>query len=84
MSTPQQIGGYTYRQHIAEARQASTLARRYIERILDEQPGPALAAVYLGRISLALGEIAEAIGELERIGRHVCAARLNRSEETSE
>jgi hypothetical protein len=80
MSTPQQIGGYTYRQQIASARQASATARRYVERILDEQPGPALAAVYLARIGLALGQITETFGELERIGRN---ARAHRGTEQS-
>lgn len=67
MTTPAKIGGYNYRQHIATARSADSTARRYITRLLDERPGPALAAMYLTRIGLALGDIAAAITGLEQI-----------------
>ena len=69
MSTSQLIGGYTYRYQIARTRCADHTARQYIGRLLDEHPGPALAATYIARIGLALGEISEAVDELERIGR---------------
>ena len=81
MSTPQQIGGYIYRQQISRVRSACNIARQHVARIFDERPGPALAAVYIARIGVALGEIADAIGELERIGRQSCDERLNRSAE---
>lgn len=83
MSTPQSIGGYVFRQQIARMRSADNTARQYVARILDERPGPALAAVYIARIGVALGEIAEAIGELERIGRQAGAARSNRCEDST-
>lgn len=69
MSTPQRIGGYTYRQQIARGNVAERTARQYTEKLLDERPGPALAAMYVARIGLALGEIADVLAELERIGR---------------
>lgn len=69
MSTPQRIGGYTYRQQIARGNAAEHAARQYTQKLLDEHPGPALAAMYVARIGLALGEIADVFGELERIGR---------------
>jgi hypothetical protein len=69
MSTPQKIGGYVHHENVARVRAANTTARRYVERLLDETPGPALTAMYLARVGLALGEISDATGELERIGR---------------
>ena len=69
MSTPKKIGGYVYRENVARVRTASNTARRYVERLLDEKPGPALTAMYLARLGLTLGEISDAVGELERIGR---------------
>jgi hypothetical protein len=80
MSTPQQIGGYTYRQQCVRAHNADRTALLFVCRLFDERPSPALAATYLARIGLALGEIADAIGELERIGQSASAQRSNRSE----
>jgi len=69
MTTPRQPGGYIYRQDINRARRATATARRYIERLLDERPAPALAATFLARIGLALGEIDESITSLEQIAQ---------------
>lgn len=69
MATHQKIGGYIYRQHIACCRAATAVARRHIQRLLDDHPGPALAAVCLARIGLALGEIDAAITGLEQIAQ---------------
>ena len=69
MTTPQKIGGYAYRQHIARARSAASTARRHLQRLLDERPGPALAATYLARIGLAIGEIDESLTGLAQIAQ---------------
>ncbi len=68
MATPKRIGGYIWRQEIVRARQAQRQARTFLQRILDERPGPALAAMYLAQIGSALAEIADALTEIERIG----------------
>lgn len=69
MATHAKIGGYNYRQHIAHARSANRHARRCIECIMDEKPGPAMATAYLVRIGLDLSEIEDAVSELDRIGQ---------------
>ena len=69
MSTAKRIGGYVYRQEVARVRAATATARGYVERILNEKPGPALTAFYLAHIGVALGEITEATADLDAIGR---------------
>lgn len=69
MSTAKLIGGYVYRQHVARVRSETARARGYIERLIDERPGPALTALYLAQVGLALGEIGDAVTSLDEIGR---------------
>ena len=69
MSTAKRIGGYVYRQEVARVRSATGKARDYVERILEEKPGPALTALYLAHVGIELGVITEAAGVLDEIGR---------------
>lgn len=65
--TQRRINGYIWRQEIARAQSANRSARSYCRRILDEQPGPALAAFLMAQIGLALAEIGEALAALKEI-----------------
>ena len=67
MATPRKLHGYIYRQELARARAANTEARAYTARILDERPGPALAALYVAHIGIALGNISDALNQLATI-----------------
>jgi lipopolysaccharide biosynthesis regulator YciM len=70
MPTRPLIAGYTWNRELARARSADNAARSYLRRILDERPGPALAAFYIAQIGIALGEIADALSTLEHICSH--------------
>lgn len=67
MVTPARPGGYNYRQQINRTRRANNHARGYVARLLEEHPGPALAAMYLAHVAVSLGEIADAVTQLEQI-----------------
>jgi len=68
--TKRKLGGYAFNYEITRARQACRGIRRSLKRIIDEKPGPQASAVLLTRAALSLGDIEEAIAELERIGKH--------------
>jgi len=72
MGTAPKPGGYNYRQQLNRARQANTRARDYVRRLLEERPGPQLAALYLAGLAVALGDNDNAILELEQIGKTLC------------
>jgi hypothetical protein len=73
MTTQPVAGGYVWRQEVATIRSSVREARGLLGRLLDERPGPALAALYLAQIGVALLRVLEAAEALERVGerKHV-------------
>jgi predicted Zn-dependent protease len=68
MTTRPIVGGYTWRQECSTIRASIQEARNLLGRLLDERPGPALAALYLAQIGVALLRVMEAAEALERVG----------------
>lgn len=62
-----QATGYVMRQEVNRAINANRLARMALQRILDEQPGPAAQAMLIAKTAAALGENLEALREIEQI-----------------
>lgn len=62
-----QTTGYVMRQEVNRAINANRLARMALQRILDEQPGPAAQAMLIAKTAAALGENLEALREIEQI-----------------
>ena len=67
--TKKRVGGYAFRQEIARARLANSRARAAVRRMVEEQPGPQLTALLAAKMANALGEILDALDEIERICR---------------
>lgn len=72
--TRRKIGGYIWYQAFHAAKGANGRARRALQRIVDERPGPTQMARYLAETSLALAESWEAIDKMERIASNNGAA----------
>jgi hypothetical protein len=70
VSDKPKVDGYLWHQKVNEIRQASNIANRALMRIVDERPAPAVISMYLLSISTQLGQILDAVGELERISRN--------------
>ena len=66
MTTKPVVGGYTWRQQVGIIRSSVQEARILLGHLLDERPGPALAALYLAQIGVALLRVLEAATVLER------------------
>ncbi len=66
MTTKPVVGGYTWRSEVKTIRNSVRDARALLEKLLHEHPGPALAALYLAQIGVALLRVLEAVGELEK------------------
>lgn len=59
------VGGYIWRSRCVVIRSSVTEARKLLGRLIDDRPGPTLAALYLAQIGVALLRITEALAELE-------------------
>lgn len=70
-------GGYLDRQALNRAQRANHEARRNIQRILEETPGPMRLWQLLARVAHALGENLDALIEMERIRRELDKAGEN-------
>jgi hypothetical protein len=60
-------GGYIWNQMVNEAKQANERARRALQHIVDDRPGPTQTAIYIAEAALALGENRKALDGLEGI-----------------
>lgn len=76
MTDKPRIGGYVFQQTLARGKGAIASARVALRRIVEEQPGPAAAAVLQTKIALALGEAGAAFEELEDLGRMAKTGQL--------
>ncbi len=68
MTTRPVVGGYTWRQEVQVIRSSVREARTLLGHLLDEHPGPALAALYLAQLGTTQLRILEAVQELAEIG----------------
>jgi predicted Zn-dependent protease len=64
------VGGYAFNAEIARARNASRTARESLRRIVDEKPGTQTLALLLAKTALALGEIDQAINDIDQVARN--------------
>lgn len=69
MATPKVIGGYTWNRHVADARAGLRRARKILQVIVNERPGPTTMNTYLLELALAHEQVADALAELEAIGQ---------------
>ena len=67
MATKKLVGGYQWNQHIARGKSANRHARAIAKRILDEQPNPGMAALYIAQIAVDLGIADEVLDDLAEI-----------------
>lgn len=73
MTHKPQIGRNVYRDALVRGRNGTTVARRAMLRIVEENPGPQTTALLIAKAALALGEIEAALNELDEIGRNAKA-----------
>jgi hypothetical protein len=65
--TKPKVGGYLWRQHLAQALRANRMARRALSRILDEDPSRLQMAVLLALVGRYLAENLDALMQLKEI-----------------
>lgn len=67
MATPRKLDGSAMRQEVRKAVAANRKAREALRRILENECGPRLTALYLANAATQLGENLDALQEIERI-----------------
>lgn len=67
------VGGYAFNAEVNRARNANRSAREALRRIIEEKPGPQTLSLLIAKAALALGEIDQAVGEIEQIARELKA-----------
>jgi predicted Zn-dependent protease len=60
---------------IVRGRNALNEARDSLRRLIDEQPGPQTSAMLIARAAVRLGQIDQALNELDEIGMRCKAAK---------
>ena len=69
MATPRKIDGNVMRQEAQRAIEANRKAREALRKVLENECGPRLTALYLAKAADRLGENLDALMEIERITR---------------
>ncbi len=69
MTHKPEVGRNVYNEVLVRGRNATNVARRALNTLLDEQPGPQSTALLIAKVSLSLAQIEAVLNELDKIGR---------------
>ena len=69
MTSKPEIGKNVYKAVLVSGRNATAAARKALNSLIDDQPGPQTTALLIAKVGLSLAEIEAVLNELERIGR---------------
>lgn len=69
MATQRAIGGYAIRAELTSARNASREARQFLQRLIEDRPGPQTQAMLVASLAIRLGTIEQVLGEIDKIAR---------------
>lgn len=70
MTTKPQVGRNIYNDAVRRGKSATEKARRALNQIIDDKPGPQTTALLIAVIALSIGEMEAALSELNEIGKN--------------
>lgn len=70
MTHKPEIGKNVYQEVLVRGRHASNAARKALNSLLEDQPGPQTSAMLIAKAALSLAQIEAVFNELDEIGRH--------------
>lgn len=70
MTQKPQIGKNIFNEAINRGRHASNAARRALNTLIEDQPGPQSRALLIAKLAWSVAELEAVISELDEIGRN--------------